>query len=230
MILGLICARGGSKRLPEKNLKTIQGKSLLALSIEHAKSCKLINKIIVSTDCPRIATEAKKNGAEVPFMRPKYLAKDDTPEWVVWKHALKFYSKKKIEALVITPTTSPLRNKIDIEKAINIFFSQKCDGVISVTESYRNPTFNIVKENRDKFAELAIKNKQKIYRSQDAEKYYDLTTVCYVVEPKFVLTKKHLFEGKLKLNFVPKDRSIDIDTKHDLLWARFLVKQSSFEN
>lgn len=230
MILGLICARAGSKRLPEKNLKTIQGKSLLALSIDHAKSCKQINKLIVSTDCPKIAAEAEKNGAEIPFMRPKYLAKDDTPEWDVWQHALKFFNNKKIEALVITPTTSPLRNKIDIEKAINLFFSHKCDGVISVTESYRNPMFNIVKENKYKFAELAVKNKQKIYRSQDAEKFYDLTTVCYVVDPKFVLTNEHLFEGKLKLNFIPKDRSIDIDTKQDLLWARFLVEQTIVDN
>ena len=230
MVLGLICARKGSKRLPGKNLLTIQGKSLLAISIGQAKSCEKIDKVIVSTDCPNIASEAQKNGAEIPFIRPKQLANDDTPEWLVWQHALEFFNIKDLEALVITPTTSPLRDKIDIEKAINIFNSNNCDGVISVTESYRNPTFNIVKENKNKFVELAIKNDNKTYRSQDAEKFYDLTTVCYVMQPKFVLNKNHLFEGKLKLNFVPKERSIDIDTQLDLLWAKFLVEQSNFDN
>ena len=75
----------------------------------------IIDKIILSTDCPIIAEEGQKCGAEVPFMRPEELAKDDTPEWKVWQHALNFFLKlEKIGALVILPTTAPLRNKDDI--------------------------------------------------------------------------------------------------------------------
>ncbi len=198
MILSLICARKGSKRLPNKNLRKINNKSLLSHSIEHAKDTNLIDKIILSTDCPIIAEEGQKYGAEVPFMRPVALAKDDTPEWKVWQHALNFLKLEKIDALVIIPTTAPLRNKYDIISAINIFKSNTCDGVLSVTNSHRNPTFNIVKENKNKFAQIAIQSSANLFRSQDAENFFDLTTVCYVMKPKFVLNSNNMFEGNLK--------------------------------
>ena len=162
-----------------------------------------------------------------PFLRPEHLAKDNTPEWKVWQHAITNFKLEKIKMVVILPTTAPLRNKIDIEKAIDIYNSNDCDGVISVTDSYRNPSFNIIRENNEKYAEIAIKTTNKIFRSQDAEKYFDMTTVCYVMNPKFVLKNNNMFEGKLKLNYVPKERSVDIDTELDLLWAKFLFKHNS---
>ena len=226
MISCLICARGGSKRLPGKNLLKINNKSLLAHSISHAQSCKNINELILSTDCVNIANEGKKYGAKVPFLRPEHLAKDNTPEWEVWQHAITNFKLEKIKMVVILPTTAPLRNKIDIEKAIDIYNSNDCDGVISVTDSYRNPSFNIIRENNEKYAEIAIKTTNKIFRSQDAEKYFDMTTVCYIMNPNFVLKNNNMFEGKLKLNYVPKERSVDIDTELDLLWAKFLFKHN----
>ena len=96
MILSLICARKGSKRLPDKNLRKINNKTLLSHSIEHAKETNIIDKIILSTDCPIIAEEGQICGAEVPFMRPEALAKDDTPEWKVWQHALNYLKLKKL--------------------------------------------------------------------------------------------------------------------------------------
>ena len=222
MILGLICARKGSKRLPNKNLRKINNKTLLSHTIEHAKDTNIIDKIILSTDCPIIAEEGQICGAEVPFIRPEALAKDDTPEWKVWQHALNFLKLEKIGILVILPTTAPLRNKDDIISAINIFKSNTCDGVLSVTNSHRNPTFNIVKENKNKFAQIAIQSSTNLFRSQDAENFFDVTTVCYVMNPKFVLNNNNMFEGNLKLNHVPKERSIDIDTEFDLLLANLL--------
>ena len=135
---------------------------------------------------------------------------------------IKLFKIEKISALVILPTTAPLRNKDDIISAINIFKSNTCDGVLSVTNSHRNPTFNIVKENKNKFAQIAIQSSTNLFRSQDAENFFDLTTVCYVMNPKFVLNNNNMFEGNLKLNHVPKERSIDIDTEFDLLLANLL--------
>ena len=230
MILCLICARQGSKRLPKKNLKQINNVSLLGISINQAKTCPEIDEVIVSTDCEEISREAEAFGANVPFLRPPKLAEDQTPEWKVWQHALNFYKDEKLKALVILPTTAPLRDKIDIESAINIFKSNICDGVLSVADSYRNPSFNMVKENSHKYAQLAIEPSKNIYRTQDAEKYFDLTTVCYVMNPDFVLKNNHMFDGKLKLNYVPKERSIDIDTELDLLWAQFLFNHYKTNN
>ena len=93
MILCLICARKGSKRLPGKNLMKINDRSLLRHAIDHAKLCQSIDEIIISTDCKKIAAEGKKFGAKVPFLRPDALATDTAPEWKVWQHALQFYYK-----------------------------------------------------------------------------------------------------------------------------------------
>ncbi|MDC1280929.1 acylneuraminate cytidylyltransferase family protein [bacterium] len=225
MILSLICARKGSKRLPGKNLIKINNKSLLAHSINHAKSCKNIDEVIISTDCEKIAEEGKKCGAIIPFLRPESLSRDDTPEWKVWQHALQFYNQQKIypSTLVILPTTAPLRRIEDIDAALKIYNSSLCDGVISVTESYRNPTFNMVKEDSQGFAKIAMPLEKKIYRTQDAELFYDITTVCYVMKPYFVSNNNYLFDGKIKLNHIPKENSVDIDTKLDLEWAKFLM-------
>ena len=87
-IIALICARGGSKGIHNKNIKIFDGKPLIVRSINQAKETKEINKVIVSTDSEEIAKIAINAGAEVPFMRPKKLAEDNTPEWLVWRHAL----------------------------------------------------------------------------------------------------------------------------------------------
>ena len=87
-IIALICARGGSKGIPNKNIKLFDGKPLIVRSIDQAKKVKEIDRVIVSTDCEDIAKIAVDAGAEVPFMRPKKLAEDNSSEWLVWRHAL----------------------------------------------------------------------------------------------------------------------------------------------
>ena len=111
-IIGIIFARGGSKGIPGKNIINFGGKPLIAWSIEQTKSIKEINRCIVSTDSEEIAKVAKEFGAEVPFMRPKELAHDDSSEWLAWQHALKSLIKLDgfiPKVMVSIPTTSPLR-------------------------------------------------------------------------------------------------------------------------
>jgi len=227
MILGLICARKGSKRLPNKNLLKINNKSLLRLSVEQAVSFPNIDEVVVSTDCPNIADEGKKYGAQVPFLRPKSLSNDKAPEWKVWQHALNFYNNKNYfpKSLVILPTTAPLRKPEHITSALDLYNKTECDGVITVTESHRNPTFNIVQLDDKGYAKPAIEEKKKTYRTQDAKKFFDITTVCYVMKPYYILTNNHLFDGNIKLNHIPKEFSIDIDTSFDFEWAKFLMEK-----
>ena len=125
------------------------------------------------------------------------------------------------------PTTAPLRTINNINSAIKIYNEGPCDGVISVTECYRNPTFNMVKQDEQKFARLAILPKENIYRTQDAQLFYDITTVCYVMNPDFLLNNNYMFDGKIKLNHIPKENSIDIDNMIDLEWARFMINKVS---
>ena len=120
-ILGLICARSGSKGIKNKNIKIFNSKPLIYWTIKSAKKISLINKIYVSTDSKKIMSIANKFGAETPFLRPKKLAQDNSPEILSWRHALNFfYGKYKYlpNALVILPITSPTREINDVKKSI----------------------------------------------------------------------------------------------------------------
>jgi CMP-N-acetylneuraminic acid synthetase len=119
-IVGLICARGGSKGIKNKNLLKINNISLVGRSILQAKKCSLINKIYISTDSTKIAELAKRYGALVPFLRPKKLSGDKISEILVWRHFINFIEKriKKIDYIVSIPPTAPLR-KIKDTNPIN---------------------------------------------------------------------------------------------------------------
>ena len=226
--IAFIFARTNSKRLPKKNIKNFAGKPLIAWSIQQALMIKKINRVVVSTDCEQIAKVALDYGAEVPFVRPSVLATDKSPEWLSWQHALRMILKDKNslpKMMISLPATSPLRNKVDIENCINVYEKKNADIVISVTESIRNPYFNMVKVKDDGLIEELIKQKKKIYRTQDAPKIFDITTVAYVANPNYVLNEKSMFNGKMYYNEVPRERSIDIDTLFDFEIAEYLMKK-----
>ena len=229
-IVAFIFARGGSKGIKNKNLKLLLGKPLIAWSIEQAKSIPTIKRVIVSTDSKKIAEVAKKFGAEVPFMRPMEISKDNSPEWLAWRHALNFLERnegKLPDIMLSVPATSPLRNKEDLIKSIRLFKKGGSDAVITVTEAKRNPWFNMVKESKNGKFELVNKFKKPIFRRQDAKKVYDMTTVAYVLSPHFVLKEKSLFSGRVKALEIPEERSIDIDSSYDFKIAELLMAQKN---
>lgn len=224
--IAFIFARGGSKGLPGKNILPLRGKPLIAWSIEHALSVKRIQRVIVSTDSNDIATVACQYGAEVPFVRPAELARDDSPEWLAWRHALNYLREttgKLPDAMVSVPTTAPLRLPIDIENCLDEYERGNVDMVISVTDAHRSPYFNMVKVNADGTVGLVNPPQSVIARRQDAPLVYDMTTVCYVMNPEFVLTHNATFDGRVKAVHVPTERSIDIDTSLDFQIAENLL-------
>ena len=222
-IVALICARGNSKGIKNKNLLKYKNTTLLGQAIKQSLKSKLINRVIISTDSKKIAKEAEKYNVEIPFLRPANLAKDNSPELLAWRHAVKFLEKekKKIYYIVSVPTTSPLRDVSDINKAIVLARKKKLDIVFSITKSSKNPFFNMVTIKKNKL-QLIKKNKDRIFRRQDAPKCYDLTTVCYVFKPKYILKTNDLFKGKTGFVTIPKERSLDIDDKFDYQIARIL--------
>ena len=120
--LGLICARGGSKGIKNKNIVPFNKKPLIYWSIKLGLKVKSIRNLIVSSDSDKIIKISKKYGAEVFFKRPKILSLSNSPEWKVWQHALSFMEKNKqveYKGLVVLPPTSPLRNDQDVKRAIN---------------------------------------------------------------------------------------------------------------
>ena len=223
----LICARGGSKGLKNKNIKKFHGKPLIVWTFKIAKSINKFSNIILSTDSLKIANIAKKNGLQVPFLRPKNLAKDNSKELDVWKHALKYLKKinQFPDILVVLPVTSPLRKTSHINKAIKKFLKDRSDALISVKEPENNPYFNMVKLKKNKHAQI-INNKIKYNRRQDAPKVYSISTICFILKPNFVLNTSDIFKGKVTTVLFDKKYSIDIDDNYDFEIAKTLFKKN----
>lgn len=227
-ICAFIFARGGSKGVPDKNIRMLGGKPLIAWSIEQALAVESIEKVMVSTDSKKIAAIAYEYGAEVPFLRPPELARDDTPEWYAWRHALNFVKNTENElpdAMVSIPSTAPLRFPCDIENCINSYQKNNPDIVITMTDAQTNPYFNMVKVNQNENVELVIPSKTVIKRRQDAPKVYNITTVAYVVSPNFIMNGNGIFDGQVRGVYVPPERALDIDTIFDFQLAEFFLQE-----
>jgi len=218
-----IFARSGSKGVPGKNIKKLCGKPLIAYSIEIAKEIESIEKIFVSTEDDKIAAVAKEFGADI-IPRPFRLAQDDSPEWLAWQHAIKWLGEKSeyFDIFVSLPTTSPLRNKIDINQCLTSF-NDETDMVIGVTEAARSPWFNMVEQDNDGFLKVLLGGNEHYIRRQDTPKIYDMTTIAYVSRPEFIKNSTGLFEGKVKGVEIPAVRALDIDTELDFEIAEFLM-------
>ena len=224
--IAFIFARGGSKGLPGKNIRHLGGKPLIAWSIELALAVNRIERVIVSTDSEEIAAVAREYSAEVPFIRPAELARDNSPEWMAWRHALNYFRESTgalPEVMVSIPATAPLRHALDIENCLDEYEKGDAEMVITVTEAHRSPYFNMVKANLDGTVGLVNPPQSAIARRQDAPVVYDMATVCYVANPEFIMTHNAMFEGRVKAVQVPVERAIDIDTLLDFQIAECLL-------
>lgn len=225
-IVALICARGGSKGLPDKNIRPLAGRPLITWTIAHARGVGRISRVIVSTDSAAIATVAREAGAEVPFLRPAELARDDSPEWLAWRHALNHLKEADgayPDALIVVPATAPLRAVEDLERCLDEYQKGDADVVITVTDAHRSPYFNMVKVDSDGTVSLVIPSGGSITRRQDAPVVYDMTTVAYVARPEFVMTHTEIFQGRVRKVHIPAERALDIDTLLDFRIAECLL-------
>jgi len=225
-VVALICARGGSKGLPGKNIRPLAGRPLIAWAIAQARAVRRIGRIIISTDSEEIAAVARAAGAEVPFLRPSELAQDNSPEWLVWRHALNYLWESAGTypgALIVVPTTAPLRAPQDLENCLDEYERNGPDVVITVTDAHRSPYFNMVRSRHDGTVGLVIPPEGAVVRRQDAPVVYDMTTVAYVARPEFVMTRNGVFEGRVRQVHVPPERALDIDTLLDFRIAECLL-------
>ena len=223
-IIGVVFARGNSQGIKNKNLLKLKKFSLVEIAVRQAYKTKIIKKVYISSDNKKILNKAKKQKAIIPFIRPKKLATNKSPEILSWRHFIRYLRKKKITAdyIVSVPTTSPLRDVNDIKKCIKLAKQGNYDLVFTITKSNKSPYFNMLMRKKNNYNFL--KFKKKIFRRQDSPKFYDLTTVCYVFKPEFVMKKNDLLSGKTGYVEIPKTRALDIDDKYDYKIAKLLTR------
>ena len=214
------------KGIKNKNIKVLNGKPLIQWTFDVAKKIKEFNKIILSSDSKKIINLAEKNKIDVPFLRPKNLAKDNSKELNVWKHALKYLKKinQFPDILVVLPPTSPLRKSHHILYAIKKFLKEKPDALITVKDPENNPYFNMIEIKKNNFVKI-VNDKVRYFTRQDAPKVYSMSTICFVLKPEFVLNCRNIFDGKVSAAIFERKYSIDIDDKHDFDLAKFLLNK-----
>lgn len=223
-ITALIPARGGSKRLPRKNVKLLCGKPLIAWTIEAAKSSKYIDSVIVSTDDTEIKDISERFGASVPFLRPDSISSDTASSFDVIKHAIQFLKLEgENNLIVLLQPTSPLRTVEELDDALDFFMSKKAEGVVSVSECEHSPLWsNTLPQNFSMidFMRPEIASK----RSQELPKYYRLNGSIYIYRVKDLLEKNEIFYNERVFGFeVSKESSIDIDSALDFSVAQVMI-------
>ena len=227
-IVGFIFARGGSKGVLRKNIRPLADRPLIAYAIEIGLQSQFIKRVVVSTDDEEIAQIAQNFGAEVPFLRPKELAEDNSPELLSWKHAIRILNEQdkgqELDVFVSIPPTAPLRTIEDVDNCISTFMENNVDVVITVKKTSRHPSFNMVILDEENYAKLFYPTDKQVTRRQEAPPVFAVTTVAYVARPKFILeATSSIYEGKLKAVLIPEERALDIDTELDFQFAEFLI-------
>lgn len=231
-ILAIIPARGGSKGIHRKNIIDLCGKPLIGWSIDVALKTKDISRVIVSTDDEEIATIAKEHGAEVPFIRPKEFAEDNTPTIDVLRHAIEWLNKNegtKYATIVLLEPTSPARTPDNISNAINLFMDKQADSVVSVVEvdKHYNPDWQfLIKENQELYCFTGEDIRNITPRRQDLNDTYTRNGAIYVMKTSNIFgDRPSLYGEKVYAYVMDKKDSIDINTQDDLLKAELIMKK-----
>lgn len=223
--LTVIPARGGSKRLPRKNVLPLLGRPMIAWTIDAALACGRLPEVAVSTDSPEVAEISRQAGAQVPFMRPAALSTDTATSMDVLRHAVESYQSlgRGFEFLVLLQPTSPLRNAADINAALDLLESRKADAVVSVCEMEHSPLWaNTLPA--DLSMEGFIREDVKNRRSQDLPKHYRINGALYICRVKRMLDENTLFlSSNIFAHVMPKERSVDVDDAADFRMAEFLA-------
>lgn len=223
--LAIIPARSGSKGLEDKNIKILNGKPLIAYSIEAAKKSGIYSHIMVSTDSKKYGEIAIRYGAEVPFYRSKENASDSSSTWNVIKEVLNKYKEVGIEfdTFTLLQPTSPLRNYEDIQNAYQLFKEKNAVAVISVCEMEHSPLWsNTLPENNSLLGFLKSESNK---HRQNLETYYRINGAIYIANIRDFFEDINLYREGCFAYIMPVERSIDIDTELDFRIAEIINKQ-----
>ena len=226
-IIGIIPARGGSKGIPKKNIKLLGNKPLIQYTSDVALESRLLSKVILSSDDNEIIKVAKELKIEVPFKRPKELAKDNTPTLEAVKHVLDFYKKQNIffDAVCLLQVTSPFRTLELLETALNKFIESKTDSLVSVQEVPHeyNPHW-VFEENLSGNLTISTGEKIIIPRRQELPKAYHRDGMIYITKTSVIEKENSLLGNSIAYVISSKENYVNIDTPKDWEKAEEILK------
>lgn len=212
--LVVIPARGGSKGVPRKNIKLLNGKPLIEYTIEAARGVFTDEQICVSTDDTEIKSVVESLGLKVPFLRPDYLATDTAGSYEVLLHAIDFYEQQGYypDTLILLQATSPFRTAEHLREALAMYDSS-CEMLVSVKETKANPYFVLREENEQGWL---VKSKEgNFIRRQDCPKVYELNGAIYIMNVDALKSKPIKDFVKVRKYEMDEMSSHDIDSELD---------------
>ncbi len=224
--LAIIPARGGSKRIKNKNIKLLNDKPLIYYTINSALNSRLKKYgIYVSTDSRRIAEISKDLGAQVPFLRAKKHAKDKSSSYGLVKEYIDYFTNlgATSENIILLQPTSPLRSSGDIDSAIKKFEKLKSKSLISITEAKENPYYLFKK--RGNTLTPFLNKKYQFKRSQDLKSIFKINGAIYIIRTDIFLKERKIFINNTAFYEMPWNRSIDIDEQSDWDLVEILMKK-----
>lgn len=224
-ILAIIPARSGSKGLKDKNIKFLNGKPLIAYTIEAALKSNVFEDVIVSTDSEKYKIISEEYGAWVPFLRGEELAKDTTSTNEVVEDLLlklKIIGKKYDSFMILQPT-SPLRDEEDINNAVKIFIEKQANSVVSMCECEHSPL--LTKELDENFKLDGFLTNLKETRRQDLKKFYRLNGAIYLSKIDYFFEYKDLYKENSYAYIMQREKSVDIDDIYDFKYLEILIRE-----
>jgi hypothetical protein len=222
-MIALIPARGGSKGLPNKNIKLLNEKPLIAYTIEAALQAKEISRVIVSTDYENIKEVALQYGADIPFLRPDFLATDSSSSLDVFKYTINRLEEEEnivIDNFVVLQPTSPLRTSKHIDEAISLFREKEAKAVVSYCKEYHSIFWHKKVDKQGKIVNLFEGDFSK--NRQEIEETYFPNGAIYVFNKNYIFGTKD-YSNDCYAYIMDRKYSIDIDTIDDFLYAEFLI-------
>lgn len=225
-ILGIIPARGGSKGVPDKNIKVLDGKPLLAYTVEAAKNSKLIDRVVLSSNDDEIIEIAKNLNLEVPFKRPDLLAQDNSGSLEVVQYAVDYFEKnnKFYDAVLLLQPTSPFREKGFIDEAIQKFINSKADALVSVlpVPHQYNPHW-VFEEDQVGYLKISTGETQIVKRRQELPPAYFRDGSIYITKTG-IIKEGSFYGGKLTYIKSNPELYVNIDSIEDWNKAEKLAK------
>ena len=228
-VLAVIPARGGSKGVPRKNIRSVCGRPLITYTIEHARAAQhLFYRIIVSTDDEEIATVGREHGAEVPFLRPANLARDESPMIPMLQHAVDFIEKQdgvRMDWICLLQPTEPFRTVSDIEQCLRLGFAGGCDSVITVVRVFATHPILMKRIEDDVLLPFCVEEREGTRRQDYQPAAYMRNGSIYLTRRDVLMEQGSIWGQTIRPYVMPLERSVSIDTELDLKLAELMMSE-----